>query len=593
MYTEIKSYQIIIQLLKEHGIRHCVLSAGSRNVPFVHSVEEDPFFTCYSITDERSAGYFALGLSQRLNEPVVISCTSSTATCNYWPPVAEAFYQKVPLIVLTGDRDYEMLGQWEDQMIDQVNMFDRHVRKSVNLPVIRDDDDYLYCCRLVNEALLELDHNGTGPVHINVPMKYYSTSFPLRQLPEVPAIERLDWDSSRDDWMKKVRKLEEAKRILVVCGQENCVSPEQQNQMSEFFRAFNSALAVDYMSNVECEGMFNPSVCMDTRFISDKKFNELLPDIVISYGGMIFSGLKAMLLRNHGKFEHWLIQPDGMVCDPFKSLTTIFACKPDYFFDFFVDNKSEETVNDRKYYQEIMSYAQTVKDYDFPWSNVYAIKNMVTRIPSGSLLHLSINSSIRITNFFTLNPDISVYANIGTHGIDGCLPSFLGQSVANVDTPSYLIIGDLSFFYGMNALRSRHIGNNVRILLLNNRGGEEFYYNGMWRNAASDLHTTARHSTKAEGWAKECGFTYLSACDKKSYDEAIGQLMGWESERPILFEVFTEMSTDSQIIYDFYDASRPRDLVSEAKRKGKELVKNTVGKEKVLKVAQTLGISLK
>ena len=165
--------------------------------------------------------------------------------------------------------------------------------------------------------------------------------------------------------------------------------------------------------------------------------------------------------------------------------------------------------------------------------------------------------------------------------------------MANVDTPSYLIIGDLSFFYGMNALRSRHIGNNVRILLLNNRGGEEFYYNGMWRNAASDLHTTARHSTKAEGWAKECGFTYLSACDKKSYDEAIGQFMGCESESPILFEVFTEMSTDSQIIYDFYDASRPRDLVSEAKRKGKELVKNTVGKEKVLKVAQTLGISLK
>ena len=136
-----------------------------------------PFFKCYSITDERSAGYFALGLSQRIHEPVVISCTSSTATCNYWPPVAEAYYQHVPLIVLTGDRDYEMLGQWEDQMIDQVGMFDRHVRKSVNLPIVRDDDDYIYCRRLVNEALLELNHNGTGPVHINVPMKYYSTTF--------------------------------------------------------------------------------------------------------------------------------------------------------------------------------------------------------------------------------------------------------------------------------------------------------------------------------------------------------------------------------------------------------------------------------
>ena len=132
MYTELKSYQIIIALLKEYGIRKCVLSAGARNVPFVHSVEEDSFFECYSVVDERSAGYFALGLAQQSGEPVVISCTSSTAACNYWPPVAEAYYQNVPLVVLTSDRDPALLGQREDQMIDQVGMYDRHVRKSVN-----------------------------------------------------------------------------------------------------------------------------------------------------------------------------------------------------------------------------------------------------------------------------------------------------------------------------------------------------------------------------------------------------------------------------------------------------------------------------
>ena len=127
MYTELKTYQIIIALLKKYGITHCVLSAGSRNVPFVHSIEEDPDFHCYSVVDERSAGYFALGLSQELNQPVVISCTSSTATCNYWPPVAEAFYQGVPIVVLTSDRDPEMLGQWEDQMINQVGMYDKKI----------------------------------------------------------------------------------------------------------------------------------------------------------------------------------------------------------------------------------------------------------------------------------------------------------------------------------------------------------------------------------------------------------------------------------------------------------------------------------
>lgn len=121
----------------------------------------------------------------------------------------------------------------------------------------------------------------------------------------------------------KVNQLAAAKRILVVCGQESYVSDEQQRQMTEFFHKFNSAIAVDYMSNIECEGTFNPSVCMDTRYVSDKKFEELLPDIVISFGGMVFSGLKAMLLRYHGKYEHWLVQEDGEVCDLFKSLTTI------------------------------------------------------------------------------------------------------------------------------------------------------------------------------------------------------------------------------------------------------------------------------
>ena len=200
MYTELKTYQLIIALLKKYNIKHCVLSAGSRNVPFVHSVEEDDFFKCYSVVDERSAGYFALGLAQETNEPVVISCTSSTATCNYWPAVAEAYYQGVPIIVLTSDRNPSMLGQWEDQMIDQVGMYDRHVKKSVNLPIINDVDDEYYCERLLNEALLELNHNGTGPIHINVPMKSYNNSFNIKTLPEVKKIERITLESTEEIW---------------------------------------------------------------------------------------------------------------------------------------------------------------------------------------------------------------------------------------------------------------------------------------------------------------------------------------------------------------------------------------------------------
>ena len=586
MYTELKSYQIIIALLKKYNIRHCVLSAGSRNVPFVHSIEEDPFFKCYSVVDERSAGYFALGLAQELNEPVVISCTSSTATCNYWPPVAEAFYQNVPLIVLTSDRNPAMLGQWEDQMIDQVGMYDRHVKKSVNLPIIKDEEDEYYCERLINEALLELDHHGKGPVHINVPMKAYNNSFNVKNLPEVKKINRICIEDDENIWNEKLQKLVNAKRIMVVCGQNSYVSDKLKEEINKFSNKYNTIISIENMSNIDAENGINLDVGMDTRFITNKKMEELLPDIVISFGGNVYGGIKEELKKFYGKFEHWLIQEDGRIVDLFKSITNVFESTPEYFFE--KANKiNENGSNDKVYYTKIKEYIDSIKYPDFRFSHVYAIKEVVERIPSNSLLHLSINDSIRITNFFKLNKNVRVYANIGTHGIDGCLSSFLGQAIAT-DDPAYLIIGDLAYFYDMNATRLRHIKNNVHILLINNEGGSEFYFNQVWKNEASDLHTTARHHTKAKGWVESNNFEYLSANDKKSLEKALERFFAKDNEKPVFLEVFTEMKKDSDTIYDFFDISRPRDLKSETIRKSKEFIKKTIGQEKAQQIAKKL-----
>ncbi|WP_125567469.1 2-succinyl-5-enolpyruvyl-6-hydroxy-3-cyclohexene-1-carboxylic-acid synthase [Companilactobacillus insicii] len=584
MYTELKAYQIIIALLKKWGISHCVLSAGSRNVPFVHSIEKDPFFHCYSVVDERSAGYFALGLSQELNEPVVISCTSSTATANYWPPMAEAFYQGAPIIALTSDRDPAMLGQWEDQMIDQVGMFDRHVKKSVNLPIVNNKDDEIFCQRLVNEALLELDHNGTGPVHINVPMKSYNNSFNVKRLPDVTKIDRINIIGDKSLWDKKVKKLEQAKKILVVCGQNVHVSKKLEDNISNFFNIFNSAVTVEYTSNIQFGKAINSSVIMDSRYVTRKKVKELLPDIVISFGGNIMSGIKEQLQKFAGDFEHWSIQQDGRVVDVFKSITTIFECTPEYFFEY-CNKTSASKKNDLSYYSLWSTYENNIVIPEFPYSHVYAIKNVVERIPSNSLLHLSINDSIRITNFFKLAPNIKIYANIGTHGIDGCLSSFLGQGIASPKKQNYLIIGDLSFFYGMNAMRLRNIGKNSHILLINNEGGSEFYFNKMWKDEASDLHTTARHHSTAEGWVKSNNFEYLCAHDKDSFDRGLTDFMSEDTSKPIFFEVFTEMKHDADVIYDFFDLSRPRDLKSESIRRSKKIIKSTIGEDRAKKLA--------
>ena len=202
------------------------------------------------------------------------------------------------------------------------------------------------------------------------------------------------------------------------------------------------------------------------------------------------------------------------------------------------------------------------------------------RIPENSNLHLSINDSIRITNFFKLNKNVRVYANIGTHGIDGCLSSFLGQAAAYND-PSFLIIGDLSFFYGMNALRIKNIDNNVHILLINNHGGSEFYFNKMYSDKYSDLHTTARHNSTAKGWVESNNFNYFAVHNKKEFNQNINKFMDSKNDKPVFMEVFTEMSTDAEEIYKFFDLSRPKDVRSEAIRKSKDWVKAKIGQQRV------------
>ncbi len=589
MYTEVKSYQFIIAMLKEKNIRNCVLSAGSRNLPFVHSVEEDDFFNCYSVVDERSAGYFALGLAQQLNEPVVISCTSSTATCNYWPPVAEAFYQNVPLIVLTSDRDPEMLGQWEDQMIDQVGMYDRHVRKSINLPIINNRNDEIYCQRLLNEAFLELNHNGfTGPIHINIPTNTYNRTFNVKELPKINVIERLSYNDSKEKWKEKQQRLKKANRILVTCGQKNYVSDELKAQINMFFKKYNSTIIVDYMSNLDFEEGINTTILMDSNYVSSDKMKELMPEIVISFGGQIFSGIKVQLKNNNGKFEHWLIQENGQVVDLYKSLKNIFECTPEYFFKFMNEEMENNTANNKIYYNEFKEYEKSIVYPEFEYCSIYAIKNVVERIPENSILHLSINDSIRITNYFKIKKNIRTYANIGTHGIDGCMSSFIGQACADIEKNSYLIIGDLAFFYDMNSLRINRMPKNVHILLINNHGGSEFYYNKIWQNSSSDMHTAARHNIKAEGWVKENGFEYLAAHDKKSFDDCLSKFMNNNTNKPILLEVFTEMSSDAKQIEKFYELSRPKNLKNEFFRVGKEIVKKKIGQEKVKKIINAI-----
>ncbi len=544
MYTQYKSIGILIALLKEHSVKHIIISPGSRMRDFLLSVEEDPFFTCYSVVDERSAAYFAIGISQELNVPVAITCTSSTATTNYLPGITEAFYQGVPLLVLTGDRDPYMLGQQEDQMIDQINMYGKVIRKFVQLPIVNTDADFWYCERLINEAILELDHRGKGPVQINVPVPAIIT-WPIEyvdSLPEVRAIKRITFDKQHSKALQeKLQEIKNAQKILVLVGQKTKIIPEKP--FTRFFEKYNCLFHAEHMGNLNIEGKIN--LAMLSQGLLESEFDDFLPDIVIScYGTLgISRNLKETFRKK--KINHWLINETGNVVDAYKNLTTIFECDPDVFFNYFIEQVDAKLKNNKIYYNKWLEKYKAIKLPPVPFSHISIIQSFLKRMPENSLLHLSILNSIRISHFFELPINTKVYANIGTDGIDGCMSTFFGQSVVS-QRLSFLVIGDLSFFYDMNSLRIKHVGNNVRILLINNYGGNEFYQQTI--RPTTDNSIGAKHSNKAQCWAESVGFNYLTAQTEKDYLNLLNEFVKPVSNSPIMFEIFTGQMTDVEAL---------------------------------------------
>jgi len=549
---------------------------------FLLSVEEDPFFNCYSVVDERSAAYFAIGISQELNVPVAITCTSSTATTNYLPGITEAFYQGVPILVLTGDRDPYMLGQQEDQMIDQTNMYGKVVRKFVQLPIVNSDADSWYCERLINEAILELDHRGKGPVQINVPVPTVITwpSEYVDHLPEVRAIKRITLDGGNSDILnEKILEIRNSKKILVLAGQNtNFVHKEL---VVSFFQKYNCVIHAEHMGNLEIEGKINLS--MLGMGLSETEFDEYLPDLVISFGGTLGITRWKETLRKK-KFRHWLVHENGNVIDAYKNLTTIFECSADTFFNYFIKQANSDSMNNKEYYNKWLEKSKEISLPSVPFSHIFVIKNFLEKMPKNSLLHLSILNSIRISHFFQLPENTKVYANIGTDGIDGCMSTFFGQSIVS-ERLSFLIIGDLSFFYDMSSLRIKHIKSNARILLINNHGGNEFYQQPL--RPTTDNSIGAKHNISAQGWAQSVGFKYISARIEGEYISKLHELVKLESDNPILFEVFTEQMTDvhalrtlQKSIRDLFDknASLKNVARSVLGETGIKTIKNILGK---------------
>jgi len=574
MYSDNPLIINLLSLLKQFGIRRVVISPGSRHFSIIHSMENDSFFELYSVVDERSAAFFALGLIQKYNEPAAVCCTSGTSAINYGSAVVEAFYQKLPLLLLTADRLPEFLGQLEDQMFKQDDTFHNFIKYHGQLKQIANPFDEWYCNRIINEGLLALDHHGQGPVQLNLPIEnHHLDNFAQPTLPTVRKITRYFSYERADVWKNMAQSLK-GKKIMVIWGQTHHVPAELRTVFNEFVKKFGAVVFTDNLSNCNEENTLDDTFLL-LRALKASEKSEFSPDIVISmFGNYVFNGEIKGLIRPLGNaVEHWLVDPSGVICDPFRRLTQIFEMREDVFFSQILAT-GVESKND--YYEKWKEISDVLEEPNVPYSELYAIGKFMKALPNSVDLHIANSSPIRMFSTFKLDPSIRVYCNRGVNGIDGCMSTAVGFS-ANSDAPVFLVIGDLTFFYDMNALWNRHLGANFRILLLNNEGGAVMHM-PLHERMASILpkHVSAGHRTSAKGWVESLGIKYVSAKDEAECQEGVRILTDTTTAGPVVLEVFTEKANDVKILKEYFGSLKRETLMDRVKLKAKSKLKGVL-----------------
>lgn len=563
MYTIQENVRIVIALLKQYNIRHIVVSPGGTNIPISQAVQDDPFFICYSIPDERSAMYFAIGLYLQTGEIIATSCTSAQATRNYVPGLTEAFYKHVPILAITTAKLERFQYQDYMQAPDQCSLPKDSVKESFDLPPVTDENTRMQVYHNAKEAILETTHRSAGPVQLNIRIvDALQSQFENVELPKIRPLTRyMAWDEWSDVNL-------EDKKILIVVGEHRPFTERQLKAIGSFCEKYDVCVYVNHLSNYH--GKYSVSANL---MVSCGGFNQLKPDVLITIGGQTGDYAIYGSLNGLGNAEHWRVSEDGAYVDTYCHLTKIFEC-PDYFF---FEHFASKEISTHSYFQEWKSLCDSMNyDVELPFSNCYVAQQLHAKIPANSVMNFAILNSLRCWSYFQLDPSIQGYANVAAFGIDGCNSMLFGESMKTEEL-CFIVTGDLAFFYDMNALGIRHLKKNIRILLINNNGGAEFkIMTRNWKNdvRVDDFISANGHNGNAKGWAENCGFKYLSASSKSEF-ESQKDLFISSCEQPIVLEVFTKEEDEVIAMSNLVGSNR----IQSAQDHLKGMVTNLVGEK--------------
>lgn len=531
----------VAEICHRKGVTHAILCPGSRCAPLTIAFSRHPGIKTFSIPDERSAGFIALGIAQQTKAPVVIICTSGTATFNFGPSVAEAFFQEIPLLIFTADRPAEWVGQQDGQTIFQTALYGRHVKGSYEtLPDTAEGYDE-HVNRIVNEGINKAVTGIPGPIHINFPFSepLYPENTPkprdVRTI-EAPALTQ---ELTTEIISQLIANWNDSEKILLMGGQHDH-NDTLVHLVSRFAEKYQLPVVSDITGNLHaCINLIGKSDLF-LAGLADKETEELRPDLLITFGKSILSKSMKLFLRKHKSKYHWHIREEGPVADTFRSLTRHITMNPVTFFETF-HSKFKESGSDAflNSWLKHEGHAKTETDrlrLEKRLSEPGAVSLLLQQLPEICVLHLANSMSVRYANYVGLESHdmVEVYSNRGTSGIDGCTSTALGHALSD-NRLHILITGDLAFFYDRNAFWHNYPAKNLRILLINNHGGLIFdVIDGPSSVPEKDEYFVTHQALDAQSLCSEFGLIYMKATTHEELNKALPRFLNKETGTAVL-----------------------------------------------------------
>ena len=560
MYSNKENVNILTSLLLEYGVSDAVVCPGSRNAPIVHNLSVCEAIRCRPVTDERSAAFYALGLAIATRRPTVVCVTSGSALLNVMPAVAEAAYQHVPLVVISADRPQQWIDQLDGQTIPQPDALGRFVRKAVQLPEPHNDEERWLCRRLVNEAMHLATCRHGAPVHINVPISEPLFEFDTEQLPQLSRFHNIKRAAIKDASMDMPDAFHDATRPMIVIGQlaHGTVSHETIRSLSEKYVVMSEPLSNPSYMTIHFDEAIR-YIVSDNSSINDDEDDKTAyyPDYVIYVGDTLVSKPARRFLRN-AKAPSCLITPDAAdIHDPLMTLTDIVECDTDSINALLASLCEVPDTDERcQFHDRWQSFldacAAHADAYAPEYSQMATVKYFEEQLADLDIdicVHYANSSAVRLACIYAQH---YVWCNRGVNGIEGSLSTAAGFSLATHDM-TVCVIGDLSFFYDQNALWNSNLRGNLRIILLNNRGGGIFrQLPGLSDSPAADDLVMASHENTAQGICTQNDIGYMSAKNMDEMQIGVVTLLTRESERPMLLEVFTDSNDDVKALEKYF-----------------------------------------